>query len=61
MSSGVQPPPPRRVTNVGSLLLTPQENESLFSFLGKKCVVSVVMVYQLSRSCIPSFIEKTKS
>jgi hypothetical protein len=25
---------------VGSLLLTPQENESLFSFLGKKCVVS---------------------
>lgn len=39
MSSGQQPP--RRVTNVGSLLLTPQENESLFSFLGKKCVVSV--------------------
>lgn len=38
MSSGQQPP--RRVTNVGSLLLTPQENESLFSFLGKKCVVS---------------------
>uniref|UniRef100_A0A8C8EBL2 Uncharacterized protein n=1 Tax=Otus sunia TaxID=257818 RepID=A0A8C8EBL2_9STRI len=35
-----QPPQPRRVTNVGSLLLTPQENESLFSFLGKKCVVS---------------------
>lgn len=25
---------------MGSLLLTPQENESLFSFLGKKCVVS---------------------
>lgn len=41
MSSGPQqPPPPRRVTNVGSLLLTPQENESLFTFLGKKCVVS---------------------
>lgn len=37
-----QPPQPRRVTNVGSLLLTPQENESLFSFLGKKCVVSAV-------------------
>lgn len=35
-----QPPQPRRVSNVGSLLLTPQENESLFSFLGKKCVVS---------------------
>ena len=40
MSSGQQQPPPRRVTNVGSLLLTPQENESLFTFLGKKCVVS---------------------
>uniref|UniRef100_A0A8C6MIH7 Uncharacterized protein n=1 Tax=Moschus moschiferus TaxID=68415 RepID=A0A8C6MIH7_MOSMO len=41
MSSGQQqPPPPRRVTNVGSLQLTPQENESLFTFLGKKCVVS---------------------
>lgn len=39
MSSGQQPPP-RRVANVGSLLLTPQENESLFTFLGKKCVVS---------------------
>lgn len=25
---------------MGSLLLTPQENESLFTFLGKKCVVS---------------------
>lgn len=24
---------------MGSLLLTPQENESLFGFLGKKCVV----------------------
>lgn len=35
-----QPPQPRRVTNVGSMLLTLQENESLFSFLGKKCVVS---------------------
>ncbi|KAG8524550.1 Neural Wiskott-Aldrich syndrome protein [Galemys pyrenaicus] len=41
MSSGQQQPPPqRRVTNVGSMLLTPQENESLFTFLGKKCVVS---------------------
>lgn len=40
MSSGQQQPPPRRVANVGSLLLTPQENESLFAFLGKKCVVS---------------------
>ena len=33
-------PPPRKITDVGSLLLTPQENESLFTFLGKKCVVS---------------------
>lgn len=41
MSTGQQQqPPPRRATNVGSLLLTPQENESLFTFLGKKCVVS---------------------
>lgn len=40
MSGTPQQQPPRRVTNVGSLLLTPQENESLFGFLGKKCVVS---------------------
>ena len=47
MSSGQQqppppppPPPPRRITNVGFLLLTLQENKSLFTFLGKKCVVS---------------------
>lgn len=40
MSGAPQQQPPRRVTNVGSLLLTPQENESLFGFLGKKCVVS---------------------
>lgn len=33
-------PPPRRVANVGSLLLTPQENECLFSYLGRKCAVS---------------------
>lgn len=39
MSGAPQQQPPRRVTNVGSLLLTPQENESLFGFLGKKCVV----------------------
>ena len=43
MSSGQQqpPPPPRRITNEGFLLLTLQENDSLFTFLGKKCVVSV--------------------
>ncbi|XP_070225395.1 uncharacterized protein [Bos mutus] len=44
MSSGQQqpPPPPRRITNVGFLLLTLQENESLFTFLGKKCVASAL-------------------
>ncbi|XP_034374885.1 actin nucleation-promoting factor WASL isoform X2 [Arvicanthis niloticus] len=53
MSSGQQPP--RRVTNVGSLLLTPQENESLFSFLGKKCVTmssAVVQLYAADRNCM---------
>ncbi|XP_076153188.1 actin nucleation-promoting factor WASL-like isoform X2 [Alosa pseudoharengus] len=30
-------PPPRRPTNVGSILLTPQENDSLFNHLGRKC------------------------
>lgn len=33
-------PPQRRQTNVGSLLLTPQENECLFNCLGRKCIVS---------------------
>ncbi|XP_077629307.1 actin nucleation-promoting factor WASL [Crocuta crocuta] len=56
MSSGQQQqPPPRRVTNVGSLLLTPQENESLFTFLGKKCVTmssAVVQLYAADRNCM---------
>lgn len=33
-------PPPRRQTNVGSTLLTSQENECLFNHLGRKCIVS---------------------
>ncbi|CAF94196.1 unnamed protein product, partial [Tetraodon nigroviridis] len=32
------PPPQRRQTNVGSLLLTPHENECLFNCLGRKCI-----------------------
>lgn len=35
-------PPPRRSVNVGSILLTPQENECLFGYLGRKCAVSLV-------------------
>lgn len=31
---------PRRSTSVGSILLTPQENECLFGYLGRKCTVS---------------------
>lgn len=34
------PTPQRRLANVGSLLLTPQENECLFNYLGRKCIVS---------------------
>lgn len=30
----------RATTNCGSILLTVQENEALYSYLGKKCVVS---------------------
>lgn len=33
-------PPQRRQANVGSILLTPQENECLFNHLGRKCIVS---------------------
>ncbi|KAG9345879.1 hypothetical protein JZ751_009035 [Albula glossodonta] len=32
-------PSQRRVANVGSILLTPQENECLFTHLGRKCIV----------------------
>lgn len=34
-------PSHRRQNNVGSILLTPQENESLFNHLGRKCIVSL--------------------
>ncbi|XP_077568159.1 actin nucleation-promoting factor WASL-like isoform X2 [Stigmatopora nigra] len=47
-------PLPRRVSNVGSLLLTPQENECLFGYLGRKCTTlcsAVVQVYVADRSC----------
>ncbi|KAA0724321.1 Neural Wiskott-Aldrich syndrome protein [Triplophysa tibetana] len=46
-------PPQRRVANVGSLLLTPQENECLFNYLGRKCITmcsAVVQVYAADRS-----------
>uniref|UniRef100_A0A3Q3K0A9 Actin nucleation-promoting factor WASL n=1 Tax=Monopterus albus TaxID=43700 RepID=A0A3Q3K0A9_MONAL len=46
-------PPPRRIANVGSLLLTPQENECLFGYLGRKCATlcsAVVQVYRAERS-----------
>ncbi|XP_053321668.1 actin nucleation-promoting factor WASL isoform X2 [Spea bombifrons] len=37
----------KRVTNCGSILLTLQENEALFGYLGKKCVAIVSAVVQL--------------
>uniref|UniRef100_A0A8C0W9I4 WH1 domain-containing protein n=1 Tax=Castor canadensis TaxID=51338 RepID=A0A8C0W9I4_CASCN len=60
MSSGVQPPPPRRVTNVGSLLLT-RRNESSSASVGKKCgqwprpvtmSSAVVQLYAADRNCM---------
>ncbi|XP_064174611.1 LOW QUALITY PROTEIN: actin nucleation-promoting factor WASL-like [Anguilla rostrata] len=46
-------PPQRRATNVGSILLTPQENECLFNYLGRKCITlcsAVVQVYAADRT-----------
>lgn len=46
-------PPQRRQTNVGSILLTPQENESLFNHLGRKCITlssAVVQVFTADRN-----------
>ncbi|XP_028305398.1 neural Wiskott-Aldrich syndrome protein-like isoform X4 [Gouania willdenowi] len=46
-------PSQRRPTNVGSLVLTPQENDSLFNYLGRKCIslsAAVVQVYFADRS-----------
>lgn len=40
-------PQHRRAVNVGSILLTPQENECLFGYLGRKCAVSLPFVYHL--------------
>lgn len=37
-------PTPRRSQSVGSILLTPQENECLFGYLGRKCTVSSVSI-----------------
>uniref|UniRef100_A0A8B9GWW9 Actin nucleation-promoting factor WASL n=1 Tax=Astyanax mexicanus TaxID=7994 RepID=A0A8B9GWW9_ASTMX len=52
-------PPQRRVANVGSMLLTPQENECLFSYLGRKCITlcsAVVQVYVADRG--PSWTKR---
>ncbi|KAM9327930.1 actin nucleation-promoting factor WASL-like isoform 2-T2 [Pholidichthys leucotaenia] len=46
-------PPQRRPANVGSMLLTQQENECLFSYLGRKCITlssAVVQVYAADRN-----------
>ncbi|XP_028277409.1 neural Wiskott-Aldrich syndrome protein-like isoform X2 [Parambassis ranga] len=46
-------PPQRRPTNVGSILLTPQENEALFNHLGRKCITlssAVVQVFTADRN-----------
>ncbi|CAL1568793.1 unnamed protein product [Knipowitschia caucasica] len=40
-------PPQRRPTNAGSKLLTPQENEILFNYLGRKCISLSSAVVQL--------------
>ncbi|XP_068163321.1 WASP like actin nucleation promoting factor b isoform X2 [Antennarius striatus] len=47
------PPPQRRQANVGSILLTPQENECLFNHLGRKCITlssAVVQVFTAERN-----------
>ncbi|XP_040002955.1 WASP like actin nucleation promoting factor b isoform X2 [Xiphias gladius] len=46
-------PPQRRQTNVGSILLTQQENECLFNHLGRKCITlssAVVQVFTADRN-----------
>ncbi|XP_058481213.1 WASP like actin nucleation promoting factor b isoform X2 [Solea solea] len=45
--------PQRRQTNVGSILLTPQENECIFNHLGRKCMTlssAVVQVFTSDRN-----------
>ncbi|KAI4872134.1 hypothetical protein NFI96_031085, partial [Prochilodus magdalenae] len=52
-------PSQRRVANVGSMLLTPQENECLYSYLGRKCITlcsAVVQVYAADRG--PSWTKR---
>ncbi|KAF3705075.1 Neural Wiskott-Aldrich syndrome protein [Channa argus] len=47
------PPSQRRQTNVGSILLTPQENDCLFNYLGRKCITlssAVVQVFTADRN-----------
>ncbi|XP_034529503.1 WASP like actin nucleation promoting factor b isoform X3 [Notolabrus celidotus] len=46
-------PQQRRMANVGSILLTPQENEAIFSHLGRKCITlcsAVVQVFTSDRN-----------
>uniref|UniRef100_A0A667XF69 WASP like actin nucleation promoting factor n=1 Tax=Myripristis murdjan TaxID=586833 RepID=A0A667XF69_9TELE len=46
-------PPQRRQANVGSLLLTPHENDCLFNHLGRKCITlssAVVQVFTAERN-----------
>ncbi|PWA19387.1 hypothetical protein CCH79_00018407, partial [Gambusia affinis] len=46
-------PPQRRQSNVGSLILSQQDNESLFNYLGRKCITlssGVVQVYTAERN-----------
>uniref|UniRef100_UPI0037E80A03 WASP like actin nucleation promoting factor b isoform X2 n=1 Tax=Semicossyphus pulcher TaxID=241346 RepID=UPI0037E80A03 len=45
--------PQRRIANIGSILLTQQENESLFNHLGRKCITlssAVVQVFTADRN-----------
>ncbi|XP_046907262.1 neural Wiskott-Aldrich syndrome protein-like isoform X1 [Hypomesus transpacificus] len=45
--------PQRRPTNAGSIVLTPQENDCLFNYLGRKCISlcsAVVQVYSAERN-----------
>ncbi|KAL0962664.1 hypothetical protein UPYG_G00343590 [Umbra pygmaea] len=46
-------PPQRRPHNIGSMLLTQQENECLYNYLGRKCISlssAVVQVYAAERN-----------
>ncbi|XP_037551867.1 WASP like actin nucleation promoting factor b isoform X2 [Nematolebias whitei] len=46
-------PPPRRQANVGSLLLTREENDCIFNYLGRKCIAlssAVAQVFTADRN-----------